>query len=100
MEERRWAEQCVAVALLCAWSVAILAKAERQFVNEWAAEIPGGPEAAKAIADELEYELLGQLLTSTLLKPNTSGLVSKETSKYVHSLKVLMLRMEKLEIKV
>ncbi|XP_060091637.1 neuroendocrine convertase 1 [Heteronotia binoei] len=61
MEERRWAERCVAVALLCAWSVAILAKAERQFVNEWAAEIPGGPEAAKAIADELEYELLGQI---------------------------------------
>ncbi|XP_077203781.1 neuroendocrine convertase 1 isoform X2 [Paroedura picta] len=61
MEERRWAEHCVAVALLCAWSAAILAKAERQFVNEWAAEIPGGPQAAKAIADELEYDLLGQI---------------------------------------
>lgn len=66
MEERRWAERCVAVALLCAWSVAILAKADRQFVNEWAAEIPGGPEAAKAIADELEYELLGQVRRTRL----------------------------------
>lgn len=48
-------------ALLCASSLVLLAEAERQFLNEWAAEIPGGPEAAKAIADELEYELLGQV---------------------------------------
>nr|XP_056704983.1 neuroendocrine convertase 1 [Euleptes europaea] len=54
-------ERCVAVALLCSWSVAILARAERQFVNEWAAEIPGGPEAAKAIAHELNYDFMGQI---------------------------------------
>ncbi|XP_007439683.1 neuroendocrine convertase 1 [Python bivittatus] len=61
MEKRCRAGQGVLAALLCAWTVVLLAKAERQFVNEWAAEIPGGPEAAKAIADELDYELLGQI---------------------------------------
>uniref|UniRef100_A0A8D0BUH7 Neuroendocrine convertase 1 n=1 Tax=Salvator merianae TaxID=96440 RepID=A0A8D0BUH7_SALMN len=61
MERRCWAGQCAIVALFWTWTVAILVKAERQFVNEWAAEIPGGPEAAKAIAAELEYELLGQV---------------------------------------
>ncbi|XP_070599102.1 neuroendocrine convertase 1 isoform X1 [Erythrolamprus reginae] len=47
--------------LLGAWTVVLMAKAERQFVNEWAAEIPGGLEAARLIADELDYELLGQI---------------------------------------
>ncbi|KAJ6669747.1 hypothetical protein lerEdw1_000296 [Lerista edwardsae] len=61
MEGRCWAGQCVVAALLCASSLVLLTEAERQFLNEWAAEIPGGPEAAKAIADELEYELLGQI---------------------------------------
>ncbi|XP_033020419.1 neuroendocrine convertase 1 isoform X1 [Lacerta agilis] len=62
MERRGWAGRSAAVALLAAWSAAVLlAQAERQFVNEWAAEIPGGPAAAQAIADELEYELLGQI---------------------------------------
>lgn len=52
----------VALLSLCAWSIAAgQAKAQKQFVNEWAAEIPGGPAAAKAVADELECELLGQV---------------------------------------
>nr|XP_028605272.1 neuroendocrine convertase 1-like [Podarcis muralis] len=62
MERRGWAGRSAAVALLAAWSAAVLlARAERQFVNEWAAEIPGGPAAAQAIADELQYEFLGQI---------------------------------------
>uniref|UniRef100_A0A8D0GDI5 Neuroendocrine convertase 1 n=1 Tax=Sphenodon punctatus TaxID=8508 RepID=A0A8D0GDI5_SPHPU len=64
MEGRCWAGRCAAVALLSAWCLASLSlgtAAEKQFVNEWAAEIPGGLEAAKAIAEELEYELLGQI---------------------------------------
>ncbi|XP_044302664.1 neuroendocrine convertase 1 isoform X1 [Varanus komodoensis] len=61
MERSCWVGQRVFVALFCACSVVILGKTERQFVNEWAAEIPGGPEAAKAIAEDLEYELLGQI---------------------------------------
>lgn len=61
MGKRCRAGQGAIAALLCAWSVVLLAKAERQFVNEWAAEIPGGLEAARLIADELDYELLGQV---------------------------------------
>ncbi|MBN3326312.1 NEC1 convertase, partial [Atractosteus spatula] len=34
---------------------------ERQYVNEWAVEIPGGLEAARAIAEELDYELVRQI---------------------------------------
>ncbi|XP_028660609.2 neuroendocrine convertase 1 [Erpetoichthys calabaricus] len=34
---------------------------EKQYVNEWAVEIPGGLDAAKAIAEELGYELVRQI---------------------------------------
>uniref|UniRef100_A0A2K5NPR1 Neuroendocrine convertase 1 n=1 Tax=Cercocebus atys TaxID=9531 RepID=A0A2K5NPR1_CERAT len=61
MERRAWTLQCTAFALFCAWCALNSAKAKRQFVNEWAAEIPGGPEAASAIAEELGYDLLGQI---------------------------------------
>lgn len=37
-------------------------------MNEWAAEIPGGPEAASAIAQELGYDLLGQVRVCTFKK--------------------------------
>lgn len=37
-------------------------------MNEWAAEIPGGPEAALAIAEELGYDLLGQVRVCTFKK--------------------------------
>uniref|UniRef100_A0A8C4MPC9 Neuroendocrine convertase 1 n=1 Tax=Equus asinus asinus TaxID=83772 RepID=A0A8C4MPC9_EQUAS len=61
MERRAWTLQCTAFALFCAWCALNSVKAKRQFVNEWAAEIPGGPEAASAIAEELGYDLLGQI---------------------------------------
>uniref|UniRef100_A0A2K5YTY2 Neuroendocrine convertase 1 n=1 Tax=Mandrillus leucophaeus TaxID=9568 RepID=A0A2K5YTY2_MANLE len=61
MERRAWTLQCTAFALFCAWCALNSAKAKRQFVNEWAAEIPGGAEAASAIAEELGYDLLGQI---------------------------------------
>ncbi|XP_073744484.1 neuroendocrine convertase 1 isoform X3 [Callorhinus ursinus] len=61
MERRAWTLQCTAFALFCAWCALNSVKAKRQFVNEWAAEIPGGPEAASAIAKELGYDLLGQI---------------------------------------
>nr|KAF6441783.1 proprotein convertase subtilisin/kexin type 1 [Rousettus aegyptiacus] len=60
MGRRAWTLQCTAFALFCAWCALNSVKA-RQFVNEWAAEIPGGPEAALAIAEELGYDLLGQI---------------------------------------
>ncbi|XP_005871585.1 PREDICTED: neuroendocrine convertase 1 [Myotis brandtii] len=61
MQRGAWTLQCTAFALFCAWCALDSVKAKRQFVNEWAAEIPGGPEAASAIAEELGYDLLGQI---------------------------------------
>ncbi|XP_034512424.1 neuroendocrine convertase 1 isoform X2 [Ailuropoda melanoleuca] len=61
MERRAWTLQRTAFALFCAWCALNSVKAKKQFVNEWAAEIPGGPEAASAIAEELGYDLLGQI---------------------------------------
>ncbi|XP_056886084.1 neuroendocrine convertase 1 isoform X1 [Takifugu flavidus] len=34
---------------------------DRQYLNEWAVEIPGGLAAAQAVAKELEYELVQQI---------------------------------------
>ncbi|NXU54020.1 NEC1 convertase, partial [Turnix velox] len=51
--------RCAALALLAA--CCCLCPAERQFLNEWAAEIPAGPETARAIAQELDYDLMGQI---------------------------------------
>uniref|UniRef100_H3CZ93 Neuroendocrine convertase 1 n=1 Tax=Tetraodon nigroviridis TaxID=99883 RepID=H3CZ93_TETNG len=34
---------------------------DRQYLNEWAVEIPGGLAAAEAVAKELEYELVQQI---------------------------------------
>lgn len=62
MAGRRWAGRCAALALLlAACSLPRGGSAGRLFLNEWAAEIPAGPDAAKAIADELDYDLVGQV---------------------------------------
>lgn len=62
MAGRRWAGRCAALAvLLAAWSLPRGGSAGRLFLNEWAAEIPAGPDAARAIADELDYDLVGQV---------------------------------------
>lgn len=34
---------------------------DRQYLNEWAVEIPGGLAAAEAIAKELDYQLVRQV---------------------------------------
>ena len=34
---------------------------DRQYLNEWAVEIPGGPDAARLIARELDYDLVRQV---------------------------------------
>lgn len=36
---------------------------ERQYLNEWAVEVPGGSRAARSIADELGYQLVRQVST-------------------------------------
>ncbi|NXX95299.1 NEC1 convertase, partial [Centropus bengalensis] len=51
------AGRSAALALLAACCLA----AQRQFLNEWAAEIPAGPDAARAIAEEMGYDLVGQI---------------------------------------
>lgn len=62
MAGRRWAVRCAALAvLLAASSLPRGGSAGRLFLNEWAAEIPAGPDAARAIADELDYDLVGQV---------------------------------------
>lgn len=45
---------------------------DRQYLNEWAVEIPGGLDAAAEIARELDYQLVRQVGTGHLkdfLKP-------------------------------
>ncbi|XP_075267339.1 neuroendocrine convertase 1 [Opisthocomus hoazin] len=61
MDGRRRAGRCAALALLAACCLASGGSAERQFLNEWAAEVPAGPDAARAIAEELDYDLVGQI---------------------------------------
>lgn len=43
----------------------------RQYLNEWAVEIPGGIDAAREIARELDYELIRQVGTTLTLDPNS-----------------------------
>uniref|UniRef100_A0A8C3QQS4 Neuroendocrine convertase 1 n=1 Tax=Cyanoderma ruficeps TaxID=181631 RepID=A0A8C3QQS4_9PASS len=58
----RWASRCAALAvLLSVWSLPRGGGAGRFFLNEWAAEIPAGLDAARAIAGELDYDLVGQI---------------------------------------
>lgn len=61
MDGPRRAGRCAALALLAACCLARGGGAERQFLNEWAAEVPAGPDAARAIAEELDYDLVGQV---------------------------------------
>ena len=47
---------------------------DRQYLNEWAVEIPGGLDAAKAIAKELDYKLVRQVGTNAPERLPVSGL--------------------------
>lgn len=49
--------RAVLALLLCA----VCARSQRQYLNEWAVEVPGGLRAARTIADELGYELVRQV---------------------------------------
>ncbi|XP_060790968.1 neuroendocrine convertase 1 [Neoarius graeffei] len=40
---------------------AVCARSQRQYLNEWAVEVPGGLQAARTIAEELGYELVRQI---------------------------------------
>ncbi|XP_067231638.1 neuroendocrine convertase 1 isoform X1 [Chanodichthys erythropterus] len=59
MEERcRPMLLCSVLALFCAL---VSSAVDRQYLNEWAVEIPGGAHNARSIADELGYELVRQI---------------------------------------
>uniref|UniRef100_A0A672S4C0 Neuroendocrine convertase 1 n=1 Tax=Sinocyclocheilus grahami TaxID=75366 RepID=A0A672S4C0_SINGR len=59
MEERcRPMLLCSVLALFCAL---VSSAVDRQYLNEWAVEIPGGLNHARSIADELGYDLVRQI---------------------------------------
>lgn len=67
MEMRcRPAVMCCVFAILCSVLPRSLASSyrDRQYLNEWAVEIPGGLAAAEAIAKELDYQLVRQVGTN------------------------------------
>lgn len=49
---------CSVLALFCAL---VSSAVDRQYLNEWAVEIPGGYDNARSIADELGYKLVRQV---------------------------------------
>lgn len=49
---------CSVLALFCAL---VSSAVDRQYLNEWAVEIPGGYNNARSIADELGYKLVRQV---------------------------------------
>uniref|UniRef100_A0A6Q2ZFF5 Neuroendocrine convertase 1 n=1 Tax=Esox lucius TaxID=8010 RepID=A0A6Q2ZFF5_ESOLU len=62
MRCRPTAVMCCTLAILCFISRSVNASfGDRQYLNEWAVEIPGGPDAARSIAKELDYRLIGQI---------------------------------------
>lgn len=58
---------CCVLAVLCSAVPGSLgfSYGDRQYLNEWAVEIPGGLAAAEAIAKELDYQLVRQVGTNT-----------------------------------
>ncbi|KAL7844134.1 hypothetical protein SRHO_G00226730 [Serrasalmus rhombeus] len=50
-----------ALVVLCALPCRGVNASDRQYLNEWAVEIPGGVDVARAIANELGYELIRQI---------------------------------------
>lgn len=72
MEVRcRPAVMCCVLAVLCSVVPRSLESAygDRQYLNEWAVEIPGGLAAAEAIARELDYQLVRQVGTDAPERP-------------------------------
>lgn len=49
---------CSVLAVFCALGSSAV---DRQYLNEWAVEIPGGAHNARSIADELGYKLVRQV---------------------------------------
>ncbi|XP_036384685.1 neuroendocrine convertase 1 [Megalops cyprinoides] len=78
---------CSTLVVFCAVVCAVdLAAGNRQYVNEWAVEIPGGLDAARAIAKELDYELvrqIGALENHYLFKHHSHPRRSKRSAEHI-----------------
>ncbi|XP_063820115.1 neuroendocrine convertase 1 [Pseudophryne corroboree] len=62
MEGGRWPYKYIAlVSVFYSCCLVFVTGIERRYVNEWAVEIPGGPEEAELLALEHGYKLLGQI---------------------------------------
>uniref|UniRef100_A0A673ZC28 Neuroendocrine convertase 1 n=1 Tax=Salmo trutta TaxID=8032 RepID=A0A673ZC28_SALTR len=62
MRSRPTTVMCCALAVLCSIARSVNASfGDRQYLNEWAVEIPGGPDAARSIAKELDYRVVRQI---------------------------------------
>lgn len=57
---------CCVFAVLCSAVPRSVGYGDRQYLNEWAVEIPGGLSAAEMIARELDYDFVRQVGTNTL----------------------------------
>lgn len=74
MEVRcRPAVMCCVLAVICSVVPCSVARSfgDRQYLNEWGVEIPGGLAVAEALAKELDYDLVRQVGTSSSNNKNT-----------------------------
>ncbi|XP_062867720.1 neuroendocrine convertase 1 [Trichomycterus rosablanca] len=65
---------------------AVCTHSERQYLNEWAVEVPGGVQAARTIADDLGYRLvrqIGALENHYLFKHHTHPSRSKRSADHI-----------------
>ncbi|KAM8960794.1 neuroendocrine convertase 1 [Pelodytes ibericus] len=62
MEGSYWSYHYIAVVSIVSWCcVVFVTGIDKQYVNEWAAEIPGGAEEAQLLSKQLGYDFLGQI---------------------------------------
>ncbi|XP_018918617.1 neuroendocrine convertase 1-like isoform X2 [Cyprinus carpio] len=84
MEERcRPMLLCSVLALFCAL---VSSAVDRQYLNEWAVEIPGGLDNARSIADELGYDLvrkIGALENHYLFKRHSHPSRTKRSAAHI-----------------
>uniref|UniRef100_A0A8C2K1U0 Neuroendocrine convertase 1 n=1 Tax=Cyprinus carpio TaxID=7962 RepID=A0A8C2K1U0_CYPCA len=84
MEERcRPMLLCSVLALFCAL---VSSAVDRQYLNEWAVEIPGGLDNARTIADELGYDLvrkIGALENHYLFKRHSHPSRTKRSAAHI-----------------
>uniref|UniRef100_A0A8C7VHQ4 Neuroendocrine convertase 1 n=1 Tax=Oncorhynchus mykiss TaxID=8022 RepID=A0A8C7VHQ4_ONCMY len=76
MRCRRTTVMCCALAVLCSIARSVNASfGDRQYLNEWAVEIPGGLDAARSIAKELDYR--GAILDTLCVCVSSGRLLSR-----------------------